>query len=387
MGDQTPCEKLCLGLKKVKHYLAMVSLQFGYAGMYIITMVSLKHGMSHYILAVYRHVVAALVIAPFAFVLERKIRPKMTLSIFLRIMVLGFLEPVLDQNLYYLGMKYTSATFSSATTNALPAITFLMALCFRLETVNFKKLHSAAKAIGTVITVTGAMVMTLYKGPIIDFIRSHGAAHHGTSNESGNQHRLTGTLMLLGSCCAWAGFFILQSFTLKKYPAELSLTALICVMGVVEGAAVSLVMERDMDAWKIGFDSRLLAAAYSGVVCSGIAYYVQGEVKRERGLVFVTSFSPLCMITTAALGSIVLAEQIHLGSIIGAFLIVWGLYTVVWGKSKERINSSKLQMTSERTGTQELPIKDSSTQLSSSINFANSIQGHDDGVPKIPPKS
>jgi hypothetical protein len=33
--------------------------------------------------------------------------------------------------------------------------------------------------------------------------------------------------------------------------------------GMVEGAAVSLVMERDMSAWKIGFDSRLLAAAYS----------------------------------------------------------------------------------------------------------------------------
>ena len=75
MGNQTPCEKLYLGLKKVKPYLAMVSLQFGYAGMYIITMVSLKHGMSHYILAVYRHVVATIVIAPFALVLERSISP------------------------------------------------------------------------------------------------------------------------------------------------------------------------------------------------------------------------------------------------------------------------------------------------------------------------
>jgi hypothetical protein len=53
----------------------MVSLQFGYAGMYIITMVSLKHGMSHYILAVYRHVVATIVIAPFALVPERSISP------------------------------------------------------------------------------------------------------------------------------------------------------------------------------------------------------------------------------------------------------------------------------------------------------------------------
>lgn len=34
-------------------------------------------------------------------------------------------------------------------------------------------------------------------------------------------------------------------------------------MGAVEGAAVSLVMERDMSVWQIGWDSRLLAAVYS----------------------------------------------------------------------------------------------------------------------------
>lgn len=60
-------------LKKVKPYVAMVSLQFGYSGMYIITMVSFKHGFSHWILSVYRHVIAFLVIAPFAFILERSL--------------------------------------------------------------------------------------------------------------------------------------------------------------------------------------------------------------------------------------------------------------------------------------------------------------------------
>ncbi|KAJ7005440.1 hypothetical protein NC653_004912 [Populus alba x Populus x berolinensis] len=89
MGNQTPCDQMYLGLNKVKPYLAMVSLQFGYAGMYIITMVSLKHGMSHYILAMYRHVVATIVIAH---LLPLKIRPKLTLPIFLRILALGFLE-------------------------------------------------------------------------------------------------------------------------------------------------------------------------------------------------------------------------------------------------------------------------------------------------------
>lgn len=56
---------------KMKAYLAMVGLQFGYAGMYIISLVSLKGGFSHWILVVYRHVVASLVFCPFAYFLEK----------------------------------------------------------------------------------------------------------------------------------------------------------------------------------------------------------------------------------------------------------------------------------------------------------------------------
>ncbi|KAK8492311.1 hypothetical protein V6N13_110024 [Hibiscus sabdariffa] len=355
MGGQSLCASLCNVLGKVKLYLAMVSLQFGYAGMYIISMVCLKHGMSNFILATYRHVVATIVIAPFAFVLERKIRPKMTLPIFLRIVALGFLEPVLDQNIYYLGMKLTTATYASAFVNMLPAVTFVLAMIFRLEKVDVKKIRSVAKIIGTAITVIGAMVMTLYKGPIIDFIKSGGAIHHGSTAESADKNWVTGTILLLGSTCCWSSFFILQSFTLKKYPAELSLTAMICFMGMVEGAGVSLIMVRDLSAWKVGWDSRLLGAAYSGIFCSGIAYYVQGVAIRQRGPVFVTSFCPLCMIITAILGAIILAEKIHLGSILGAIIIVTGLYTVVWGKSKD---GKDLETDEKSNALQELPITD-----------------------------
>ncbi|XP_022975980.1 WAT1-related protein At4g08300-like [Cucurbita maxima] len=355
MGADTALAMFCGLIHKIKPYLAMISLQFGYAGMYIVTMLCFKKGMNHYVLAVYRHVVATVVIAPFAFVLERKIRPKMTFPIFARILALGFLEPVLDQNLYYVGLKLTSATFTSVTINILPAVTFIMALIFRLERVNFKKVRSIAKVVGTLVTIGGAMVMTLYKGPIVDIFHGQGrhAAHQSSGSESSDQHWVLGTLMLLGSIVGWSGFFILQSFTLKKYPAELSLTALICVAGTVEGSIVTLIMERDLSVWVIGWDSRLLAAVYTGVICSGLAYYIQGVVIRERGPVFVTSFTPLCMIITAILGSIVLAEQIHLGSIIGAIFIVMGLYLVVWGKAKDHINKPTNQKSGAAT---ELPI-------------------------------
>lgn len=58
-------------LMKIKPYFAMVFLQFGFAGMFIIVMVAMQQGMSHWVLVVYRHLLATLAIAPFAFVLER----------------------------------------------------------------------------------------------------------------------------------------------------------------------------------------------------------------------------------------------------------------------------------------------------------------------------
>ncbi|KAH7524508.1 hypothetical protein FEM48_Zijuj06G0126800 [Ziziphus jujuba var. spinosa] len=308
---KSPCDKLIQGMNKMKPYLAMVSLQFGYAGMYVISLVSLNHGMNHYVLSVYRHIIA-----------ENKAKDDST-----NLPENNAAWPVFAQNLYNVGMKYTSATFASATVNILPAITFILALIF-----------SVAKVIGTTVTVAGAVVTTMYKGPCLDIFQFHGQGrqlHHTTTTTSSDEHWVTGTLMLLARCGGWSSFFVLQSFTLKKYPAELSLTAWICFMGALEGAVVTLVMERDTGVWAIGLDSRLLAAAYSGVVCSGIAYYMQGKVMKERGPVFVTAFSPLCMIITAALGAIVLAEQVHLGSLIGAIIIVFGLYSLVWGKSKD----------------------------------------------------
>ena len=58
-------------MDKAKPYIAMISLQFGYAGMNVLTKVSLNGGMSHYVLVVYRHAFATLAIAPFALFIER----------------------------------------------------------------------------------------------------------------------------------------------------------------------------------------------------------------------------------------------------------------------------------------------------------------------------
>ena len=82
----------------------------------------------------------------------------------------------------------------------------------RLETVNLRKIHSVAKVVGTAVTVSGAMVMTLYKGPALQFIKGQAATHHesGSSTQPSEQNWVLGTVELIASCGGWASFFILQ---------------------------------------------------------------------------------------------------------------------------------------------------------------------------------
>ena len=126
-----------------------------------------------------------------------------------------FFRPVLDQNMYYLGAKLTSATFGSALVNILPAITFLLALVMRMEKLRLRSLHSQAKVVGTVCTVAGAVLMILYHGPVVPFPWSAAGHHHASAAAAAAASQssaswLYGTVMIIGSCLCWSGFFILQ---------------------------------------------------------------------------------------------------------------------------------------------------------------------------------
>ncbi|OMO58909.1 Drug/metabolite transporter [Corchorus capsularis] len=281
-------------------YLAMIFMRFGSAGMSIVAKFALNKGMSQHVLVVYRFAIATVVLAPFAFVFDRKVRPKMTLSVFLQILLLGLLE---------------------------------------LEKVNVRKMHCQAKILGTILTVGGAMIMTLINGPMLPlpWTKVNKIQHQSTVSSNIKEDPLKGAFMILSGCVCWACFVILQAFTLKSYPAELSLTTLVCLMGTIEGAIVALVIEgNNAAAWSIHWDSKLFAAVYSGVVCSGIAYYIGAVVIQAKGPVFYAAFNPLTMVIVAIMSSFIFSEIMFLGRVIGAIVIVFGLYLVLWAKSKDQ---------------------------------------------------
>lgn len=64
---------------------------------------------------------------------------------------------------------------------------------------------------------------------------------------------------------------------LKSFPAELSLAALICVLGLLEAAVLALVVEsRSNSVWSIHFDANFLAAIYG--VRFVFTFYLLGKI-------------------------------------------------------------------------------------------------------------
>ena len=78
-----------------------------------------------------------------------------------------------------------------------------------------------------------------------------------------------------------------------------------------------------------------------GFIASGVAFAVQIWCIDHGGPVFVAVYQPVQTLVVAIMASITLGEKFYLGGIIGAALIITGLYLVLWGKSEERSRNGK----------------------------------------------
>ncbi|XP_027106361.1 WAT1-related protein At1g68170 [Coffea arabica] len=354
--------RFCNRLHGMKPTMMMVMVQVALAGVNIFYKLAANDGMSMRIMVAYRFMFAAAAVVPLALYFERNSRPKLTWMVLFEAFLCAFFGGSLAQNLYAQSLILTSATFASATTNLIPALTFIIAVFFRLEKFELKTKAGKAKVTGTLICLGGAMLLTFYKGAEINLWSTHlgllhennrlHAGHLAASHQNSRNHIL-GPLLAISSSFSAALSLIFQAKMSERYPCHYSSTALICLMGSLQTVIFALCVENNRwSEWKLGWNIRLLAVSYSGTVASGIMITVTMWCVRMRGPLFVSVFSPLMLILVAIAGSLFLDEKLHLGSVLGAFVIIVGLYSVLWGKGKEMKRISQLMPTCDKTDEQ-----------------------------------
>ncbi|CAN6578726.1 unnamed protein product [Malus baccata var. baccata] len=289
------------------HYLAMVLVQLIYAGSYILIKLSLHDGLNQIVIIVYRHVLGMVLIGPFACVLERKQRPSLSFSVAANIFLLALLGPTIFMNVYCAGLAYTTATVATALGNVIPALTFLMA-------VLLGSARGQAKVAGTVFCICRSLILIFWKA---------------------------GYLLIGVEKPLINAFLAPQGVVSKVYPAPLSLTTIMCFFASLQSSFLALFLARNPSSWRLEWNVQLLTIVYFiivffyGVLTTALVYYLQAWCISHKGPVSAAMFTPLPVVIVAVFSAIAFTEQLHLGSLIGALLIIVGLYCVLWGKRKD----------------------------------------------------
>ncbi|CAJ2647617.1 unnamed protein product [Trifolium pratense] len=316
---------------------AMVAVQFLEVGGDTLMKSATKDGMSIYIFVFYSNLFALFFLLPSTLFYHReRAPPPISISIFFRIFLLSCFRTTV-QTLMYTGIGYSSPTLSSAMVDLVPAFTFILALISRMENLNLKQHSSQAKVIGTLVSIGGALIVTLYKGiPLIsDSFQNIEMGAIGIYLSVKSDWIIGAFLLATASFCL-SVLFIIQTWIVKDYPEELVVTTICCCLVVILSAIVALIAEGNSNVWILRPDKKLLSMCFSAIFVVSMRNTVTTWGCRIKGPIFVAMFNPLRVVIALGLGVLFLGDNLYLGSIIGATIIVIGFYAVMWAQAQEK---------------------------------------------------
>ncbi|XP_019054643.1 PREDICTED: WAT1-related protein At4g30420-like, partial [Nelumbo nucifera] len=270
------------------------------------------------------------------------------------IFLLSFLGITIFLNLQFEGIHLASSSIASAMSNLIPAVTFIITASIGWEKIEIRSKKSMAKVLGTICCVTGAIIISFLRGSKISNLKFH----------TQNSMFLLGCV-LLASQCRQSLWMILQVPVSKFCPDNLSFSAWTCFMATSQSAVLTLFLESDPTSWNIKSSFELLCILYGGIVGSGLSFFLLPWCISKRGPLFAAMFSPLSTVITTILASLILHEDLFIGSLSGAILVIGGLYAVLWGKTRDLTDIK----------TDERPRNEST--MSCKINLEEPLLAHD----------
>ncbi|KAK9989686.1 hypothetical protein SO802_029925 [Lithocarpus litseifolius] len=322
---------LLLGFEASKAYLFLTLNELFLAVFMILVQSLTSNGVSALAIVVYEHVIATILLSFLAFFLERNNRPPFSIKILCYAFLLGMLQISLSQVLFTMSLQFVASTYQSIGLNLIPSLVFVMALIFHQEKLKCWSINGQAKIWGLALSAAGVLVVLLWKGPVV--------LNSMLFNIQATSDVVIGSIMIIVGVLAKSYSNILVGHVIQFYPAELSLTAMMSLFGTIQTAVVSAFVI-SWSSWDLKWEKGLVLVTIllGGIVVTGLSYYVMTWSIKKKGPVFTSAFDPLLVVFSFFLQTFVLGNSAYLGSIVGAVLVILGLYLILWAKTNDMDN-------------------------------------------------